>query len=159
MWHGRPQIGLQQPLLVNVISVVFVFHHAVSAHPLCQPASLSPGIIYPPSAEHMGHTRSLSLCGTTPCLSQSRCPVFWAEWCNALPPPIGLRVIFDRVHAIWHGGVTMRAGVTMEMAFPKHRELAGCMARLLTQRLIVWIDENNCISPNWVLLPTFPLAV
>lgn len=91
-------------VLVNAISAVthkaFVFHHAVvSAHPLCQPASLSPGIIYPRSTEHMGHSLSPSLSlsltrGTTPCLSQSSHPVFWAERCNALPPPIGLNVIF-----------------------------------------------------------------
>lgn len=47
-------------VLVNAISAVthkaFVFHHAaVGAHPLCQPASLSPGIIYPRSTKHMGH--------------------------------------------------------------------------------------------------------
>lgn len=91
-------------VLVNAIAALthkaFVFHHAaVSAHPLCQPASLSPGIIYPRSTEYMGHSLSLSLLltrGTTPCLSQSSHPVFWAKWCNVLPQPIGLNVIFNR---------------------------------------------------------------
>lgn len=50
-------------VLVNAISALthkaFVFHHAAaSAHPLCQPASLSPGIIYPRSTEHTGHLLS-----------------------------------------------------------------------------------------------------
>lgn len=56
-------VGPRLLILVNAISVVthkaFVFHHAaVSAHPLCQPASLSPGIIYHRSTEHMRHSLS-----------------------------------------------------------------------------------------------------
>lgn len=91
-------VGPRLLVLVNAISAVthkaFVFHHAaVSAHPLCQPASLSPGIIYPRSTEHTGHSlSSLSLSphvsvslslsltrGTTPCLRQSSHPVSWAR--------------------------------------------------------------------------------
>ena len=115
--QARVSVGPWLLVLVNAISAVthkaFVFHHAaVGAHPLCQPASLSPGIIYPRSTEHMGRTLpSLSLLptlGTTPCLSQSGLPVLWADWCNVLSPPIGLIVIFrptwlSRVRAIWHG--------------------------------------------------------
>lgn len=61
-----PPCGTVDPwllVLVNALSMVthkaFVFHHAaVSAHPLCQPARLSPGIIYTRSTEHMGHSLS-----------------------------------------------------------------------------------------------------
>lgn len=67
-------------VLVNAISAVthkaFVFHQAaVSAHPLCQPASLSPGIIYPRSTEHMGH-------------SLSSCSLFLTRWYHSLSQPI-----------------------------------------------------------------------
>lgn len=117
LWDVRPQIflpmlglacgtenqgagvGLGLLVLVNVISVVthkvFVFHHAaVSAHPLCQPASLSPGIIYPRSTEHMGHTLSCLSVAPLPASANQVAPVVWAVWCNVPPPPIGLNGIF-----------------------------------------------------------------
>lgn len=109
-------------VLVNGISAVthkaFVSHHAaVSAHPLSQPASLSPGIIYPWTSEHMGRSLSslslsfflrLSHRGTTPRLHQSNQPIFWAQWCNVLLPPIGLNVIFDWLAALGACHLTRR---------------------------------------------------
>lgn len=78
-----PPCGTVHPwllVLLNALSTVthkaFVFHHAaVSAHPLCQPASLLPGIIYPRSTEHMGH-------------SLSSLSIFLSPWYHSLSQPI-----------------------------------------------------------------------
>lgn len=95
-WNRQPsQCGSLSLVLVNAIAAVthkaFVFHHA---HPLSQPASLSPGIIYP-QTEHMGPplcSLLLSYRGATLRLIQSRRLVFWARWRKLLPPPIGLKL-------------------------------------------------------------------
>lgn len=121
-------------------------------------ASRSPGIIYSHFTQHRRHLLSLP-----------------QPWYHSLPQPIKspsalshvmsctastnrtecyfLTYRLPGVHAIWH----MRVSVTM--VFPKHWELTRWTARLLTYRLIVWMDGNNCISPNWLPLPAFPVAV
>lgn len=107
-------VGLGLLVLVNVISAVthkvFVFHHAaVSAHPLCQPASLSPGIIYPRSTEHMGHT--LSCLSVAPLPASANQVARCSELCDAMCclHQSGWTVFFDRpaalvaCHLTWWG--------------------------------------------------------
>lgn len=128
-------VGPRLLILVNAISVVthkaFVFHHAaVSAHPLCQPASLSPGIIYHRSTEHMRHSlSSLSPSSLVPLPVSAVQVIQYSELSDVMRclnqqgVMLFATYLLPQVHAISHSGVTMRVGVTMAMVFPKHQQL------------------------------------
>lgn len=84
-------------VLVNVILAVthkvFVFHRAaLSAHPLCQPASLSPGINSPRSTQRMGHI--LVCLSVVPLSASANHIAQHSELCDVTLPPTNLAACY-----------------------------------------------------------------